>query len=87
MEGTTFAIYPTSFGWVIRCGNDVSLPYETSDAALEVAVADASLLLEQGRQATVTIDHILRKDADFSRPFSNPAAPHDTDALIFGENE
>ena len=72
MQRAVYAISPTLFGWVICHHNDVSQLYETADAALEAACAEASAQLEQGLDATVTIDVGRNPSRAYDRPVGRP---------------
>jgi hypothetical protein len=66
-----YAIYTvsqTSRGWIVRHDGEASQPYETVGAAFEAACHAVSSKLEQGLDATVTIDHARRADDEFGRP-------------------
>jgi len=72
----TYAIYTvsqTSRGWVVRHDGEASQPYETAGAAFEAACTAASLRIENGSDATVSIEYARRADDGFGQQANSAA--------------
>jgi hypothetical protein len=82
MSNAVYTVSQTSRGWIVRHEGEASQPYETAGTAFEAACIAASLRIEQGSDATVSIEYARRADDGFGYQANVAAYIHSQDKQI-----